>query len=64
MVVPMMSMTRKRAGVAVPVTYFVCGAHADAVGVIIARQALENALAGLIGSLARDRGITGSSSTF
>lgn len=36
---------------------FPCGAHADAVGAVLARQALEGAPAGVIGSLARDRGV-------
>ena len=34
-----------------------CGAHADAVGAVLARQALEDAPAGVIGTLARDRGV-------
>lgn len=34
-----------------------CGAHADAVGAVLARQALEGAPAGVIGTLARDRGV-------
>ena len=36
---------------------FPCGAHADAVGAVLARQALEGAPAGVIGSLVRDRGV-------
>lgn len=36
---------------------FPCGAHADAVGAVLARQALEDAPAGVIGTLARDRGV-------
>ena len=34
-----------------------CGAHADAVGAVLARQALEGAPAGVIGSLVRGRGV-------
>ena len=36
---------------------FPCGAHADAVGAVLARQALEGAPAGVIGSLVRGRGV-------
>ena len=36
---------------------FPCGAHADAVGAVLARQALEGAPAGVIGPLARGRGV-------
>lgn len=43
---------------------FPCGAHADAVGAVLAQQALEGASAGVIGSLALGRGVTALGSPF